>query len=246
MTNVKLTTQEYWQSNRESVVFKRQGVGHGIDEFIKQYIPITTNGSVIEIGSFPGPHLATFGDLGYELNGIDFCTDNATGLPQWLQREGFKTGDFWVSDFFEFTTPRQFDVVCSFGFIEHFLNYDEVIAKHAALVKKGGYLMITTPNFRGSVQHFLHKKFDKENLAVHNVHSMYPEKWAKQLEQMGFEIKYKGYFGGFWFWRGAEQLSPVKTKLLWLTERIIPRLRKLIWFESAACSAYCGIVAKKV
>jgi 2-polyprenyl-3-methyl-5-hydroxy-6-metoxy-1,4-benzoquinol methylase len=246
MEQVKLTTQEYWQSNRASVTFKRQEAGHGIDVFIQKYTPVTTNGSAIEIGSFPGPHLATFGDLGYELNGIDFCPDNATGLPAWLKHEGFKTGDFWVSDFFEFKCERQFDVVSSFGFIEHFLNYDEVIAKHAALVKKGGYLLITTPNFRGSVQHFLHKHFDKENLAVHNVESMQPDKWAEQLQQAGFEILYKGHFGDFWFWRGAEKLSFIKTKLLWVIQRLVPRLRKYIASDSAAFAAYCGIAARKL
>ena len=246
MTNVKLTTQEYWQANRESVVFKRQDTGHGIDLFIKQYIPVTGAGSVIEIGSFPGPHLATFGDLGYELNGIDFCADNSTGLPQWLQREGFKTGNFWVSDFFEFTCDRQFDVVCSFGFIEHFLNYDEVIAKHAALVKKGGHLLITTPNFRGGVQYMLHKHFDKENLALHNVESMQPSIWAHQLKELGFEVIYQGYFGSFWFWRGDEKLSFIKRKMLWFIERIVPRIRKLIKADSELWSAYCGIVARKL
>lgn len=246
MTNVKLTTQEYWESNRQAIEFKRQEAGHGIDQFIKTYIPATVTGSAIEIGSFPGPHLATLGDLGYELNGIDFCSDNATGLPKWLQNEGFKTGDFWVADFFEFATQRQFDVVSSFGFIEHFTNYNEVIARHAALVKKGGYLVITTPNFRGSIQLFLHRNFDKDNLALHNIKSMRPDFWARQLKELGFEIVYKGYFGGFWFWRGDEKLPFIKEKLLWLVVRIIPRLRRVIKFESAALSAYCGVVAKKL
>lgn len=246
MENVKLTTKEYWQSNRESVTFKRQEPGHGIDVFIQKHIPSTTTWSAIEIGSFPGPHLATFGDLGYELNGIDFSPDNAFGLPQWLKHEGFNVCDFWVSDFFDFKCVRQFDVVSSFGFIEHFLNYEEVITRHAALVNKGGYLLITTPNFRGSVQYFLHKHFDKENLAVHNVESMQPDKWAEQLKQTGFEILYKGHFGEFWFWRGTEKLPFFKRKLIWLIQRIVPRIRKLIKSDSASISAYCGIVARKL
>lgn len=246
MSNLKLTTREYWQSNRDSITFKRHEPGHGIDVFIKKFTPATTTGSVIEIGSFPGPHLTTFGDLGYELNGIDFCSDNSVGLPLWLKSEGFKVGGFWVDDFFEFGCNRQFDVVCSFGFIEHFLNYEEMIAKHAALVKKGGHLLITTPNFSGSVQHFLHKHFDKDNLALHNVESMQPNKWAEQLKQAGFEILYKGYFGGFWFWRGSEDLSFIKTKILWVVQRLIPRLRKIIKSDSPALSAYCGIAARKL
>ena len=246
MEDVKLTTKEYWQSNSESVIFKRQEAGHGIDIFIQRHIPPTTAGTAIEIGSFPGSHLSTFGDLGYELNGIDFCPDNAVGLPKWLKHEGFKTGDFWDGDFFEFNCERQFDVVSSFGFIEHFLNYEEVIGRHAGLVKKGGYLLITTPNFRGSVQHFLHKHFDKENLALHNVESMQPDKWAEQLKQSGFEILYNGYFGGFWFWAGAEKHPFFKRKLLWVIHRLVPRIRKMIKSDSSALSAYCGIVARKL
>ena len=117
---------------------------------------------MIEIGSFPGPHLATFGDLGYQLNDVDFCVDNEKGLPDWLRKEGFKTGEFSVSDFFEFQPKRQYDVACSFGFIEHFINYEEVIAKHASLVNDKGYLVITTPNFRGLIQNQLNKHFDKK------------------------------------------------------------------------------------
>ncbi len=246
MKKNKLTTQVFWQNNYNDTQFKRHPKGHNIDLFICKYIPENKFGNVIEIGSYPGYHLATFGDLGYELNGIDFCPGNADGLPKWLKREGFKTCDFWVCDFFEFNCGRQFDIVCSFGFIEHFLNYEEVIAKHADLVNKGGFLLITTPNFRGSVQHFLHRHFDKGNLALHNIESMQPDKWAEQLKQMGFEILYKGYFGKFWFWRGAEKLPFFKNKLLWVIQRIVPRIRKLIKSDTAALSAYCGLVARKL
>jgi 2-polyprenyl-3-methyl-5-hydroxy-6-metoxy-1,4-benzoquinol methylase len=246
MENVKLTTQQYWHLNRESVTFKRHEANHAIDFFIQKFTPKTINGKAIEIGSFPGPHLATFGDLGYELNGIDFHPDNAIGLPLWLKREGFKTGEFLVSDFFDFKCESRFDVVSSFGFIEHFLNYEEVIARHAALVNKGGYLLITTPNFRGSVQNILHKYFDKENLALHNLDSMNPDKWAQQLKLEGFEILFKGHFGGFWFWRGSEKLPFFKRKLLWIIQRIVPRLRNLIKSDSSALSAYCGIAARKM
>ena len=245
MKNVKLTTQEYWQSNSESVIFKRQDASHDIDVFIQKYIPSTRVGAAIEIGSFPGPHLATFGDLGYELNGVDFCIGNDVGLPKWLMSQGFKIGDFILCDFFDFKSDRQFDVVCSFGFIEHFLNYEEVIAKHADLVNKGGYLVITTPNFRGSVQLFLHKYFDKENLAVHNLESMQPKKWAEQLTESGFEILYKGHFGKFWFWHGTEKLSFFKRRLLWIIQRLVPVIRKLMISDSSAVSAYCGIVARR-
>lgn len=246
MLNEKLTTYEYWENSRSNVVYKRHDKGHEIDKFLLKYIPpAVTNASMIEIGSFPGPHLATFGDLGYQLNGVDFCLDNEKGLPDWLKKEGYTVGEFSVSDFFKFQPGRQYNVVCSFGFIEHFTNYEEVIAKHASLVNDKGYLVITTPNFRGFIQNQLHKHFDKNNLAIHNIDSMQPEKWAKQLTALGFDVIYKGHFGGFWFWRDNEKLSPLKTKLIWVIERSIHRIRKFLKFESPAYSAYCGIVSKR-
>jgi len=246
VTNTKLTTSEFWTAPRPGFYFKRHDKNHNNDVFILKYIPPTTTGTCIEIGSYPGPHLATFGDLGYELYGVDFNPDNVIGLPEWLKKEGFKVGKFWNSDIFEFDPKMMFDVVASFGFIEHFTNYEEIILKHAFLVNFGGYLLITTPNFRGTIQYWLHKTFDKDNLAIHNVQSMRPEVWAKVLKEHGFEIIYHGYFGGFWFWKGQPELGYIKRKLIWLIERIIIRIRHLLWFQSPGFSAYCGIVARRI
>ncbi|MEO6456048.1 MAG: methyltransferase domain-containing protein [Ginsengibacter sp.] len=240
--NNKLTTKEFWVHGQYK--FSRH-VSHGIDIFIQQYIPQSKNGSCIEIGSYPGSHLPTFGDMGYKLNGIDFHPDNSKGLPAWLNSQNYKTGEFLSIDFFEFEANQKYEVVASFGFIEHFINYKDVIAKQASIVSTDGFLIITTPNFRGWIQYWLHNTFDKKNLALHNTESMNPNEWKKLLKASGFEIIYHGYFGGFWFWHGHEKLPDCKRKILWIIERLIPRIRKLLWFQSPAFSAYAGIVARK-
>lgn len=241
----KLTTKEFWVQPGIQYEFSRHK-SHDIDTFIKKYIPKISNGTCIEIGSYPGPHLATFGDLGYTLNGIDFHPDNSLSLPIWLNKENYEVGIFQSVDFFEFETNQKYDVVASFGFIEHFINYKEVIEKHASFVANDiGYLIITTPNFRGCLQYFLHKFFDKKNLALHNTESMNPRIWKNILEEAGFEIIYHGYFGNFWFWHGHENLPKWKKKLLWVIERAIPRIRRILWFQSSIFSAYAGIVARK-
>ncbi len=246
METNRLSTQEFWVSDRGYNFNFQRHTGHAYDKLILKYIPDTKNGTCLEIGSYPGPHLTTFGDLHYTLNGVDFNPDNAKGLPAWLKKEGFKVGHFAAEDLFQFKTDELYDVVCSFGFIEHFINYEEVIQRHIDLTKINGYVLITTPNFRGRIQYWLHKTFDKENLSIHNVKSMRPDLWANQLEENGFEILYQGYFGGFWFWKGKPHLTWVKRKLIWIIERIIIRVRPLFRFESAAFSAHCGIVARKI
>jgi 2-polyprenyl-3-methyl-5-hydroxy-6-metoxy-1,4-benzoquinol methylase len=241
----RLTTEEYWTAEAPGFFFGRYD-GHAVEKIIKKYIPATNGGNCIEIGSFPGPFLTVFGDMGYTLNGIDFHPKNERDLPAWLLSQGYKIDEFKTVDFFNHATTKKFDVVASFGFIEHFENYDEVILKHAELVSDDGYVIITTPNFRGSIQCWLHKTFDNENLLLHNLESMQPQKWAALLRNNGFEIIYQGFFGGFLFWRANEKMGKVKEKVFWFVVRIIPRLRKIIWFESPAFSGFCGVVAKRI
>lgn len=243
-TEKRLTTREYWTKENLQFEFQRHN-GHAVETLLRKFIPFNREGSCIEIGSFPGPFLTVFGDLGYTLNGIDFHQKNELELPRWLQGLGYKTGEFKTTDFFEYPISRKFDVVASFGFIEHFDNYKEVILKHAALVKPGGYLALTTPNFRGEIQYWLHSTFDSNNLALHNLESMQPNLWASLLVDNGFEIKYQGHFGGFLFWRSPQQMGTLKKRSLWIIERVITRLGKLIWFQSPAFSGYCGLIASK-
>jgi 2-polyprenyl-3-methyl-5-hydroxy-6-metoxy-1,4-benzoquinol methylase len=241
----KLTTQEFWSAETQGFYFRKHDSDHAINRFIGQFIPASDSGSCLEIGSYPGPFLASMGELGYTLNGIDFHADNAIGLPAWLQQQGYRTGKFWNSDFFDFDPATQFDLVSSFGFIEHFNDYEAVVSRHAALVKPGGHLLITTPNFRGAVQHWLHKRFDPENLSMHNVNSMQPAVWAELLKKEGFDVLFAGYFGGFSFWKGSPRLRPFDRVAIRWIERAIPYLSKLLWFQSQTFSAYCGIVARK-
>lgn len=65
-------------------------------------------------------------------------------------------------DFLEWSTSERFDLVCSFGFIEHFNDWPAMIRRHAELVVEGRYLILTTPHFR-NLQYALHRLFDTPN-----------------------------------------------------------------------------------
>jgi SAM-dependent methyltransferase len=246
---MKLTTEQDWIKSYTGIALSRQDDSHSIVQFLKKHANGGKGLSCLELGSYPGPFLAALGDMGYTLNGVDYNEDNDKGLVQWLKSMGYPVGNFWVKDIFNFNPGIQFNLVCSFGLIEHFTNFDQVILQHAMYVQPGGQLIITTPNFRGWMQWLPHLLFDKENLDKHYLPSMYPQKWKAILEQNGFDIKWCGYFGGYVFWCDRSKKRSVLTWLLLrFTERAISQFKKIflkLGFESSAFSAYCGIVALK-
>jgi 2-polyprenyl-3-methyl-5-hydroxy-6-metoxy-1,4-benzoquinol methylase len=241
-----LTSKEYWVNSYGQLVLTYDE-SHDISKFLKKYLAYNNEGSCIEIGSYPGHFLPILGQLGYELHGIDFHPLNKTAIPEWLAKEGFKTGNFVSDDFFSFKNPEAYDVVMSFGFIEHFIDFKNVILKHSALVKKDGHLIITTPNFSGFLQHMLHFIFDRKNLKRHNLLAMNPMEWEKILVEEGFQIIYKGNFGKFWFWVDVgDKRSLISTYFIKQIQRILTIFRSVYPANSKHYSAYAGIVAQKI
>ncbi len=248
---MRLTDENYWNEGYNEQQFAEATEGPLID-LLNNYLENVEHKNCLEIGSFPGSYIPAIGRKGYQLHGIDFNKRNADELPKWLSSLGLQAGEFWSGDFFEFIKDHtnRYDLVCSFGFIEHFENYREVIQSHVNLLKPAGKIIITTPNFRGWMQYLPHKLFDDENLKKHNLKSMDPVQWCKILEANGFKVLFHGWFGKYNFWVDPTQRrSKLQLFLLKSVNRIIFNLNKIFkktGKESISYSAFCGIVAEKV
>lgn len=194
-----IVEQSYWDESYKKLRFFRLPPKDATVELMQKFIPKAgAGGTAFEIGCFPGRFLAELGDLGYILNGCDITPRVITDLSPWLITEGYRVGEFFGSSY-ENHTNKKFDLVASFGFIEHFQNYGDVFLDHCKMVKEDGYLVVQFPNFRGSIQHKLHSRFDRDNLANHVVEAMDIEYYAKIIPP-DFEILFKGYYGAFDFW----------------------------------------------
>jgi 2-polyprenyl-3-methyl-5-hydroxy-6-metoxy-1,4-benzoquinol methylase len=238
-----LAVQEYWDQGYDSFQFEETPKDDPIRLWIEEHLPIG-NGSCFEIGAFPGRYLSIFGELGYDLHGIDLHDGIVSRLPDWLRSLGFKVGDFIKADFTSVEISKQYDVVCSFGFIEHFDRWDMVVRKMFTLVKPGGILIIETPNFSGSFQRYLHCALDGENVKRHNLASMDPELWARLAVDNGFETLASGYFGGFDFWVDHQDRTESQNKILNNLYCLLPFLRR-IEENDKSYSPYCGLIARK-
>jgi hypothetical protein len=98
------------------------------------------------------------------------------------------------TDFFEFTSEKKFDIVFSYGFIEHFTDTYNVIKQHVDLTDIKGKILILLPNLKGMSGLFL-KWTDQKLFYKHNLDSMdldLLKNICKSLKLNNVEVKYYG------------------------------------------------------
>lgn len=242
-----LAEQSYWDNAYDKVKPFQAADTDPLVVFLREHLHLAKakTESCLEIGCYPGRYLPVLGSLGYILNGIDLTPRVEIDLKPWLESLGHSVGTIKNENVFDLTkTKDQYDLVVSFGFIEHFVNWEEVLSVHMGKVKPNGRLIVTAPNFRGLLQHTLHRLLDAKNLSRHYVPSMKPHKWAEIARSKGFEVEFEGYFGGYDFWVDEQARSKVQLKLLSMIERARPFLEKLPE-GNGLYSPFCGLVAQK-
>ncbi len=185
--------------------------------------------------------------MGYTVHGLDLSPtlhDTAKALAE----AGLPCGQFHEKDFFDFCAKsrRRFAVVASFGFIEHFIEFEKVFTLHCALAKKKGFIVVTFPNYFGVLQYALHSLFDAQGLARHNRDAMRIEPYMKAAAANNCEVLYAGYFGGFRFWRNKSEPLPEDPVLLALHQGIQKlSAQRALTQDAPEWSCLGGIVARK-
>lgn len=237
--------QDLWDKCNSDVRWHEAGEKDIVRQFIQSWIPRGRNGdSCLELGCMPGRYLSSFGRMGYTLNGVDLSPNVLTELPKWLSSMDYRVGEFSIGDVRRFTSSEKYSVVCSFGLIEHFENWEGIVRKHVEICKPGGHVIITAPNFRGWGQKLMHRLADPENLSYHNLDAMQPGKWAAVGRNMDCEILFSGYLGKFDFWSGPQRRTWLRKGLgsMFKTFGTLPRI---LPFRTAALSPYCAVVLRK-
>lgn len=153
-------------------------------------------GSAIELGGFPGDfsvYLRKF--CGLDVTLLDYFIDHGV-VEKLFNVNGLKKDDdvkVIEADIFAYEPVEFYDIVCSFGLIEHFSDLELVLSCHFKFMKPNGVLLMTLPNFIG-VNGWLQRLFDPENLAIHNLKVMDPKLLKKTLSDLGMKnIKVQYY-----------------------------------------------------
>lgn len=188
MNNSRLTTEEtwqkHWQSKKNNQFISDNYCFH---DYIRHLVKkIQPDGTCIELGGFPGKFSIFFKKYcGLNPTLLDFYIDEII-LRDLIEFNGLRLDDIKhiQADLFLHVPVERYDLVCSFGLIEHFTDIKEVINSHLKYMKPGALLIIALPNFRG-VNGLLQRLFDPTNLAIHNLEIMSPFLLKNALMDIG-------------------------------------------------------------
>ena len=165
------------------------------------FLPDTESSSVIEIGSAPGRHLVRMHEqLGCEVWGLEYSQDGAAANRELFSSSGIDPGHVIEADLFDDgpagTWSRQFDIVLSRGFIEHFDDPSDAIERHLRFLRPGGTLIVSIPNMRGAnyIQALL---FNRRLITQHNREIMALKDFKSLFAPDRLETIFCGYYGTY-------------------------------------------------
>src|SRR5580704_59673 len=162
---------------------------------LAEHAPVELRESVLEVGCAPAKWLLFYAEhFGAKVAGIEYSEKGARISRENLAAAGIP-GEVHEGDFFAIE-PSPHDLVVSIGFIEHFDDPGEALARHLDFVAPGGRLAVGVPNFRGfngAVQWLAEPGY----LTIHNAAAMHPSLYRRFGMEHGLELTHLGYLGGF-------------------------------------------------
>jgi SAM-dependent methyltransferase len=251
LNNNDLGGSSYWDELWSVTVNHPINLGsyyhYRLDKFFNKFI--LRNSKVLEIGCGGSQWLPYFAkEYQAEVWGIDY---SKTGVD--LVRVNLKTqnvnGKIILGDIFtnKDLPNKYFDIVYSYGFIEHFSNPQKVLNRMTQLLNRGGVIITLIPNLQGFIG-WLHRIVDAD---VYNKHVVItPKKLDEAHIDCGLETaKQASYFGIFSigvvnFNRVRKSFSHTIDRLLWFliqaTQQLVCFPFRLfgIEFESRLLSPY--------
>ncbi len=245
----KLSDKQFWD---EVWINEKRATAGDIPEnylfnpLLRKYLP--QGGTFLEIGSAPGTFLANFAKhFQYRVSGIDYSS--VPIIKETLEHYGIADYDLYEADFTEFETDKKFDVVASFGFVEHFVEYDAIIAKQASFVDDNGYLVVELPNIR-YFNYLLFRMFNPELLKIHNYQIMDDRELKKSVEALqDFTLLHCDYYKSCFLFFNEQNAEIAKRPLL---RKIFVGLRWLLQklglenIPNRFFSPYLILIARKI
>jgi len=249
MSENKLTDNVFWKDfweSKKDLIFKVQA-NYTFNRQLSRLIKDRNIKTVIELGGFPGYYsifLKKYFDLKTTL--FDYYIHPEI-IQNLLVSNDLTIDDIKIieADLFTYQPKEKYDLVASFGLIEHFLDTKEIIKKHLNFLNEDGTLFITLPNFKG-LNGWVQKTFDRYNYDKHFIACMDIEFLTKTANDLGLKDIRVYYDGGFSTWLENKESKSfgvkLAVKMIWYFGKLITKIGR---FESKIFSPYIVLEAKK-
>jgi SAM-dependent methyltransferase len=216
---------------------------------------VPSGGKIIELGSAPGKYALTLAALTHGIPyGVEYTESGAA-----LNRRLFEAHNVPASNVFEasflddsFLDEHNaiYDVVASFGVLEHFEKPRLVIENHVRLLRPGGTLVVSIPNFTGWNGVF-RDRFDPTIRPTHNLALMNLKDFREVFDGQGLDLVTVTMAGRYHFFFTGPQAGLNRSIQLFMINvepvihKILGLFGKFFKCESAFFSPYLLCIAKK-
>ena len=229
--NSQLTDNDFWKhfwESKKNLIFKVKP-DYTFSAIMGSLIKKRNIKSVIELGGFPGYYsvfLKKYFDLDATL--FDYYIHPKI-IKKLLDHNDMSLSEIHIieADLFTYQPQQKYDMVCSFGLIEHFSDTKEIIAKHLSFLSDSGTLFITLPNFRG-INGWVQKTFDQYNYDKHFIQCMDLQYLSATAKELGLKNVEVFYYGGFSVWLENKEEQTIRTKAvlktIWFVGKVVSKI----------------------
>jgi len=173
-----------------------------IEVLLRPRIQVNSGWKGLEIGSAPGRiSLELWRRLGLVPHGLEYTESGVQAQKALFCKFGLSEELVMHGDLFDSSWRKQhaetFDLVASFGLIEHFGDPEDVAAKHLELLRPGGILVLTVPNLNESTWYGrLVRRYNPPVYAIHNTRTCTREALREIASSLECDIIHCDTLGG--------------------------------------------------
>ncbi len=124
------------------------------NELLDRFEKFRKTGKIIDVGCGIGYFLETAKSRGWEVYGTEYTNE----AIQICKNKGIKISKGKLNS--ENYNPESFDIITSFEVLEHINNPLEEIDNFSKILRIGGLVYLTTPNFNSFLRYKLKEKYD--------------------------------------------------------------------------------------
>jgi 2-polyprenyl-3-methyl-5-hydroxy-6-metoxy-1,4-benzoquinol methylase len=200
----KLSSQQYWDEVLKSAKLPRINTDSSYlyrvtMRYVDRVLRNSSYRTFFEVGCGSSGWLPYFArKYNFTVSGLDYSVPGCELARQNLKMLGIAYGDIFCKDLFapDCTEGKRYDVIFSYGVIEHFEKPEEVVKIFSSFLNEGGIIISLVPNYNG-LAGSISKRFIRENYDIHNV---IDKRGLEKIHAVnGLKIVKNGYAGMFTF-----------------------------------------------